>query len=81
VKHFLHCLRYHKRPVTDGLAGLRVVQILAAAQESLKNEGRRVAFNMQNCEALTTNQSQGSAVLLQEWQRLASTSEQVSLAR
>jgi predicted dehydrogenase len=81
VKHFLHCMRYHKRPVTDGLAGLRVVQILAAAHESLKNEGRRVALNLQSRDTLTTNQAHRAEVLLGERQRLASTSGQAASAR
>lgn len=81
VKHFLHCLRYHKRPVTDGLAGLRVVQILSAAHESLKNEGRRVALNLQSRDTLTTNQLHRAEGLLGERQRLASISGQAALVR
>jgi len=42
VRHFVHCIQYGKRPITDGRAGLRVVEILSAACESLRNEGRRV---------------------------------------
>ena len=42
VRHFVHCIQHGKRPITDGRAGLRVVEILAAACESLRNEGRRV---------------------------------------
>ena len=57
VKHFLHCVRNGQRPLTDGWAGLRVVQILAAAHESLKNEGRRVEPNLQSRESLTANRS------------------------
>jgi len=45
VKHFLHCIKNRKRPVTDGLVGLHVVQILAAANESIKQEGKRIFFN------------------------------------
>jgi predicted dehydrogenase len=52
VRHFLHCLRYHKRPVTDGLAGLRVVHILAAAHESIQNEGQRVALDVPRADTL-----------------------------
>jgi predicted dehydrogenase len=42
VRHFVHCVRHGARPLTDGRAGLRIVEILTAAQESLRNEGRRV---------------------------------------
>jgi predicted dehydrogenase len=42
VRHFLYCIRRGRQPLTDGRAGLRVVSILAAAQESLRKGGRRV---------------------------------------
>ncbi len=37
--HFLECIREGKRPLTDGYNGLRVVEIVEAAQRSLKNGG------------------------------------------
>jgi len=49
VKHFLYCIQNGKRPITDGWAGLRVVQILAAAHESLQNEGKRIQLNAKGC--------------------------------
>ena len=42
VRHFLFCIRHGKRPLTDGWAGLAVVRILAAAQESIRKEGQRI---------------------------------------
>jgi predicted dehydrogenase len=42
VRHFLFCIRQGKRPLTDGRAGLDVVRILAAAQESLRRDGQRI---------------------------------------
>jgi predicted dehydrogenase len=45
VKHFLFCIRAGKRPLTDGRAGLGVVRILAAAQESIRKEGQRIAVS------------------------------------
>jgi predicted dehydrogenase len=42
VRHFLFCIRQGKRPLTDGRAGLGVVKILAAAQESIRKEGQRI---------------------------------------
>jgi predicted dehydrogenase len=42
VKHFNHCVQNNKIPITDGRAGLRVVSILTAAQESIRNDGKRV---------------------------------------
>jgi predicted dehydrogenase len=38
-QHFIDCVREGKRPVSDGVDGLRVVKVLEAAQESLKNGG------------------------------------------
>ena len=37
--HFEECIREGKRPLTDGYNGLRVVEIIEAAQRSLKNGG------------------------------------------
>jgi predicted dehydrogenase len=42
VKHFIFCIQQGKRPLTDGRAGLCVVRILAAAQESIRKEGQRI---------------------------------------
>jgi predicted dehydrogenase len=40
--HFLDCIRTGDRPLSDGLAGLRVLRILEAASESLALGGRPV---------------------------------------
>lgn len=37
--HFLDCVRENRPPLTDGYNGLRVVEIIEAAQRSLKNGG------------------------------------------
>lgn len=42
VQDFIACIQHGKRPITDGQAGLRVVSILAAAQESIRTGGQRV---------------------------------------
>jgi predicted dehydrogenase len=39
---FRDCIRQNQRPRNDGLAGLRVVRLLEAADESLKSRGRIV---------------------------------------
>lgn len=41
-EHFLDCIASRKTPLTDGVSGLRVLQILEAFQESLKDNGRVV---------------------------------------
>ncbi len=41
--HFLECIREGKQPNTDGYNGLRVVEIVEAAQRSLKNGGNSVS--------------------------------------
>jgi len=41
-QHFLDCIRDRTQPVSDGRDGLRVIKVLQAAQESLKNNGEPV---------------------------------------
>jgi predicted dehydrogenase len=43
--HFLSCIKENKTPKTDGLAGLRVINILEATNQSLLNEGQRIHLN------------------------------------
>jgi predicted dehydrogenase len=42
VAHFLECIDGRCRPITDGLAGLRVVQVMEAATRSMRLQGRPV---------------------------------------
>jgi predicted dehydrogenase len=44
-QHFVDCIKNGDRPLTDGGEGLRVVQVLEAAQRSLINEGRPEAID------------------------------------
>jgi predicted dehydrogenase len=44
VRHFAECIRDRMTPLSDGLAGLRVVRILEAAQRSIKAQGGRIAL-------------------------------------
>jgi predicted dehydrogenase len=41
--HFVDCVLRHQTPLTDGLAGLRVVRLLEAATVSLTQQGRSVS--------------------------------------
>lgn len=41
-RHFLDCIQGGRRPLTDGLSGLKVVKVLEAAEQSLKQGGRPV---------------------------------------
>jgi predicted dehydrogenase len=43
--HFLDCIRTGDRPLSDGLAGLRVLRILEAASQSLALSGRPVELS------------------------------------
>jgi predicted dehydrogenase len=43
-QHFVNCLRDGRTPRSDGRDGLRVVQVLEAAERSLRNGGRPVAI-------------------------------------
>ncbi len=42
--HFLDCVRERRRPETDGENGLRVLRVLHAASESVKEHGKPVGF-------------------------------------
>lgn len=46
VAEFLEAIRHGRQPLTDGAAGLRIVRLLSAAQQSIKNGG--VAVNLSN---------------------------------
>jgi UDP-2-acetamido-3-amino-2,3-dideoxy-glucuronate N-acetyltransferase len=43
-EHFLTCIRERKQPNTDGVNGLRVLQVLHAASKSVKGHGQRVSL-------------------------------------
>ncbi len=40
--HFVDCVAHSKRPLTDGQLGLRVVQLIEAACESMRGKGKTV---------------------------------------
>src|SRR6202158_66085 len=42
ASYFIDCIRNNKRPFNDGEAGLRIVRMLEAADESLKHKGKVV---------------------------------------
>ena len=44
VAEFLDSIRGARKPLTDGDAGLRVVRVLEAAQQSIKNGGRQITL-------------------------------------
>lgn len=44
VQHFAECIETGKVPITDGWAGLRVVSVLEAATQSMKQKGRSIAL-------------------------------------
>lgn len=46
IDHFLHCIRQNEEPVTGGSAGLRVVEILQAASQSMAQRGRPVELRL-----------------------------------
>lgn len=41
-RQFLDCIKTGNKPLSDGLSGLRVVKIIEALQESLRNNGKEV---------------------------------------
>ena len=51
IDHFLHCIRQSEEPITGGMAGLRVVEILQAASQSMAQRGRPVELRLTPLEA------------------------------
>ena len=45
VQHFMDCIAAGRPPINDGHAGLRVVQLLEAAESSLKGRGKLVELD------------------------------------
>lgn len=41
-RHFIECIKTKKNPTSDGLSGLRVIEVIEALQESLRNQGKEV---------------------------------------
>jgi predicted dehydrogenase len=46
VLHFIYCVENGKRPITDGFAGLRLVQILETATRSMARRGEVMELNL-----------------------------------
>jgi predicted dehydrogenase len=44
VRHFAECVQTGRQPLTDGQVGLRIVQMLEAAQRSIKAQGGRITL-------------------------------------
>jgi predicted dehydrogenase len=44
LDYFVECIRNTKTPLNDGQAGLRIVRLLEAAEQSLKQRGRIVSL-------------------------------------
>jgi predicted dehydrogenase len=51
IDHFLDCIRQQQEPVTGGSAGLRVVEILQAASQSMAQRGRPVELSLTTLRA------------------------------
>ena len=51
IDHFLRCIEQQEEPITGGVAGLRVVEILQAASQSMAQHGRPVDLRLTTLEA------------------------------
>src|SRR6266700_8089293 len=51
MDHFLQCIQQQEEPMTGGAAGLRVVEILQAASQSMAQHGRPVDLRVATLEA------------------------------
>ena len=45
--HFIDCIEHGKTPRTDGQLGLRVVELIAAANQSMRRKGETVYITQQ----------------------------------
>lgn len=45
-QHFLDCIQKGEQPITDGHAGLRVVRLLEAAQQSMERDGEVIPLGL-----------------------------------
>lgn len=45
-QHFINCIKKHQPPISNGYDGLRVVAILEAANESLRNSGKSIPITL-----------------------------------
>ena len=44
--HFVNCIKTGERPLTDGVAGLRVVRVLEAATQSMLKRGKLIGLHL-----------------------------------
>lgn len=51
IDHFVRCIEQQAEPVTGGAAGLRVVEILQAASQSMSQRGRPIELRLTTLEA------------------------------
>jgi predicted dehydrogenase len=51
IDHFLNCIQQQEEPLTGGAAGLRVVEILQAASQSMAQRGRPVELRLTTLQA------------------------------
>jgi predicted dehydrogenase len=49
AKHLIECIERGETPITDGQAGLRIVRILEAASESIRQRGHVVELGTSSC--------------------------------
>jgi predicted dehydrogenase len=45
VEHFVECVTTGATPVSDGLSGLRVIEVLEAASRSIADQGKPVKLD------------------------------------
>lgn len=56
ASHLVDCIANGRQPATDGLAGARVVRILEAATESMRNRGAVVELEMEDASRIAVTE-------------------------
>jgi predicted dehydrogenase len=57
VEHFIDCMRNGKLPISSGLSGLKVVQILEAASRSIREQGKPIRLKPMRIKPIRIKQS------------------------
>jgi len=65
TQHFIRCIQGNERPITNGEAGVRVVEILEAATQSMARKGRLVELSAETSEKLPDDSLCGLEVAVQ----------------
>ena len=62
VEHFVDCIRNGKLPISSGLSGLKVVQILEAASRSIREQGKPIRLKPMRLKPMAAWSGEGMMI-------------------